>query len=152
MRSPNFFLQICNYFGRFEGRNDAIAKFSLHFQIDIFVEISSFQLIAMREFHSQSCLLLLQPSSTTYLQSFTHFSFPTFTLQGPRGRDLHLESSQSSLLVKGLRPNIVKGWDYWEKKKDIQTPQNWNSHESVISVMPAGIWSRQVSTTFDFYL
>ena len=71
----------------------------------------------MREFHSQACLLLLQPSSTTYLQSFTHFSFPTFTLQGPRGRDLHLESSQSSLLVKGLRPNIVKGWDCWGKRR-----------------------------------
>ena len=81
------------------------------------VEISSFQLIAMREFHSQACLLLLQPSSTTYLQSFTHFSFPTFTLQGPRGRDLHLESSQSSVLVKGLRPNIVKGWDCWGKRR-----------------------------------
>ena len=81
------------------------------------VEISSFQLIAMREFHSQACLLLLQPSSTTYLQSFTHFSFPTFTLQGPRGRDLHLESSQSSLLVKGLCPNIVKGWDCWGKRR-----------------------------------
>ena len=71
----------------------------------------------MREFHSQACLLLLQPSSTTYLQSFTHFSFPTFTLQGPRGRDLHLESSQSSLLVKGLCPNIVKGWDCWGKRR-----------------------------------
>ena len=52
-----------------------------------------------------------------HICSFTHFSFPTFTLQGPRGRDLHLESSQSSLLVKGLRPNIVKGWDCWGKRR-----------------------------------